>query len=367
MRTSVISIQNTATLICFLQIVSYILTITTGLVPIIAVTYLYLVVNMGLFCLIYYKGINARWLINVLFFLTLFILFTSLSSDEYPLKFELLLVGLNSLLIGILYKGNLAYKLTYYTNILVNLLVFYVALKSGFHPNFGGTILLQGSRNIVNAYLIMGIVYYLFFCFTNREKVNILLVLLFTVNCILLQGRSGVALSILILLYSLYTNASKVRTVIITLLSTLSFSYILNFIITSTKFSQGTDTGRSHIFKEYFTDIGFKEIIFGRSINECCSIIVSYDFNPHNSFIRGHMLHGLIHTVLFIYIFITVLRTRSLNLIFLITVLYVRHSFDWVGLFRSFDAVIFSIFVYSYYINHTKRSQTKYYSIQQTT
>ncbi|SUD98901.1 Uncharacterised protein [Psychrobacter phenylpyruvicus] len=82
------------------------------------------------------------------------------------------------------------------------------------------------------------------------------------------------------------------------------------------------------MFNEYITDPSLQDIIFGREIAECCATISLFDNNPHNSFIFAHINYGIPSIILFLLIFITILKTKEYELIFFIIVLYIRYSLD---------------------------------------
>lgn len=354
MLTGSVKKQKIANLFCILQIVSYILTLTSGLVPIVAASYLFMIINLFYIGLIHYKKISITDLVLFIFTTVSLIMFTLLSSSEYSSKFDFIVLGINAFLISILFQGLSALKFVFYLNWLVNIAVLYMAANSGFNIYFGDDIFLNSSRNIVSGYLILAILYYLFFCITLNKKISLLLIILFTVNCILLYGRTGISLSLIILAYSIFKVFNKTAIAFVVLGVVFSFNIIYQFIMNSTKFSSGLETGRSEIYYEYFHSITIKDIFFGRSINDCCSTIVSFAGNPHNSFIHGHMLHGIAHTILFLLIFLTIVLTRKIDIIFLVSLVYLRHMLDWLGFFSIFDVVLFSMFIYSYKIINNK-------------
>ena len=153
----------------------------------------------------------------------------------------------------------------------------------------------------------------------------------------------------MILAYTLYKTLGKVLLTIVVSTVAIFIGVIYEYLLMSTKLSQGAlNTSRTDLYTEYLSSMSLTELFFGRSIMECCSLIVSYGGNPHNSFIQGHMNHGIFHTIFFLTAMTIILYTRIYELIFLVTVLYIRYSIDWIGLFSTYDVVIFSIFIYCY-------------------
>lgn len=349
MPDSILKKQSIANLFCILQLVIYVLNLTIATMPIVAMTLvLFLPINLFLIAFIHHSRLYKIDITIILSTLAILLAFTASSPNEYTSKFSYLPLGLNAFFISILFQGVNALKLIYYFNLALNIIVFYLAVKSGFNPYFGDDIIINASRNIVNGYLIFGIVYYLFFCITLDKKIYLPLILLFTINCILLYGRSGIAISTMLLAFSIFKVYRKPVIAIISLFLLFSFNYIYQYIVSSTKFSSGLESVRPIIYDEYFSLLSLTDIVFGRSIHNCCSFIVSLGGNPHNSFLHGHMFHGIAHTGLFVIITLVIILTKNINLIFLMLILYLRHSLDWLGLFSITDAVIFSIFIYSY-------------------
>ena len=340
-------IQTISNLFCIFQFVIYIYYLITFNSIFLFVLSGCFFVNLFILFLLnkrYYK-LDFFW---ILFFILFFVIFASLSPSEYILKYKLLLLGLSSFCVAIIFQGVSAIKYLFYINIIFNIIVFYFGWVSGFDPSFGNNLLENSSRNIVSACLLFGLIYYLFFCFIYNKKINLILSFFVFINCLILFGRSGLFIAALLLLYSLYKRYGNLFFLSFIFIFIFIFSLIFDFILSATGFSQGLDTPRSLFFKEYLFNFNFNEIVFGRSINKCCSLIFAYDSNPHNSFIYGHMQYGILHTLFFIFIFIFIVLSRKIELIFFVSVLYIRYSLDVLGLFNFFDVVLFSIFIYGY-------------------
>lgn len=333
---------------CALQILTYILSLVSGSLSITAISMVFILVNAVFISIVHFNKVNVIGLILFIFTTTVFIISSLFTSNEYTDKYSYIIIGINSFLISILFRGPSALRIIYILSWSVNLCVIYLGIKSNFNPNFGNEIFAYSSRNIVSAYLIFGTIYYLFFCLIENKKINLFLIFLFTINCIILFGRSGIGLSILILIYSLYKRLGNIYVILLISAAFTSFGIFYQLILESTNFSSGLDTPRLLLYKEYFNLMSEKDFFLGRSINQCCSLIVSYGRNPHNSFIFGHMIFGITHTIFVIVIFLTILTTKKLEIIFFTTLLYIRYMLDQIGLFYYFDIVLFSIFIYSY-------------------
>ncbi len=44
-------------------------------------------------------------------------------------------------------------------------------------------------------------------------------------------------------------------------------------------------------------------LFLGADIQQCCKMVASFNNNPHNSFIAGHIRFGIIHTLFVLFIF----------------------------------------------------------------
>lgn len=129
---------------------------------------------------------------------------------------------------------------------------------------------------------------------------------------------------------------------------------IILFAENSTNFTNGLSSERSIFINEYLTGItnSNSDFFFGRRIAECCSWIQTFQGNPHNSFIMGHMRYGVAHTLLSIGIVLYILLSKNITLILFGLVILSRFFVDQLGLFTPFDLVLyylmFLIYEYKY-------------------
>ena len=259
-----------------------------------------------------------------------------------------LIIGINTFLIALIFNNNLAFRFIYFLLFFANCFVIFKWYQSGFLSWFGEELLPGRSRNIVSAYLIIFQIYYFLLCEINSKKVNSFLSFFTFVNCVLLFGRTGIALGFILLLFSVYKSYGKVFLIGLLTLGSMFLGVIYTYIFTQTNFERGLDSPRSALFREYFMGINEYEIFFGRNITQCCSLITSYGDNPHNSFLLGHSQFGIMHTITFIIIFLVVILSRKIELVFLLSILYFRYFFDTIGMFSVFDIPIFLIFIQAY-------------------
>lgn len=279
-------------------------------------------------------------------FITL-ILFGINSSHQEIFKYTSFITSISAFFAAMIFRDQFSLKLLFYLNVFCNLAVLFLGFKAGFKPEFGNNILSLSSRNIVSGYLLLLIIYYLFLTYILNKKINVFLILLFVFNCFILYGRSGVALSCLLLLYSLYKRYGSKLILIMVSIILASIGYLYTIFLQYTNFSSGLDTPRSEMAIEYMTNLTTHDIFFGRDIEHCCSIILQYR-NPHNTFLNGHIEFGIMHTIIISFIALVIIASRKTELIFLLLILYLRYAIDVIGLFSFTDIVLYAIFIYSY-------------------
>lgn len=342
----VVSKQNLTSFFCLLQILLAIAFVLNGNGILLKIFASFLPFNMFLLFLL--KSINYREFFLFSFFVILLIFFAVLSPVAISIWMPSLIIGINVFIISLIFNDNIAFRSIYYLLFVMNSFVIFKWYQSGFLSWFGDELMPGRSRNIVSAYLIIFQIYYFVLCDINSKKINTFLSFFTFVNCILLFGRTGIALGFILLLFSVYKSYGKAFFISLLALGGMFFGVIYTYIFTETNFERGLDSPRSILFREYFMGIDEYELIFGRNIYQCCSLITSYDGNPHNSFILGHSQFGIIHTIIFLIILFVVILSKKIELIFLIVLLYFRYSFDTIGMFSVFDIPIFLIFVQAY-------------------
>ena len=352
-----ISKKNLTSFFCLLQILLTITFVITGNGFFLKAFSLFLPLNILFIFLI--KKVNYNELL--LFFICVFflIIFGMLSPIGLAIWLPSLIIGINVFLIALIFNDNLAFKTISYLLLFFNFLILFKWYQSGYLSWFGDELLPGRSRNIVSAYLIIFQIYYFLLCEINSKKINSFLSFFTFVNCVLLFGRMGIALGFILLLFSVYRSYGKAFFIFLLSLGGVFFGAIYTYIFTQTNFERGLDNPRAALFREYFMGIDEYELFFGRNISQCCSLITSYDGNPHNSFLLGHSQFGIMHTIIFFIIFLVVILSKRIELVFFMVLLYFRYSFDVIGMFSVFDIPIFLIFIQAYksvFLNHpTKR------------
>lgn len=352
-----ISLQKVINIFCIFQFFLFIASLKFGADPFLYFLAACLPMNVAFYAYIHRSRVSLPNIIIIIMLLMALFIFAYLSPYPDSYKYLAILIGLSTFILSFIFRGNSAYRMLFYFTLISNMLILYIGYKHQFNPDFGNSIFINNSRNIVSAYLIFVTIYYLLFCYILDKKISLSILVLLFINCLILYGRTGVVLSSLLLVYGLYKRFGNI--IFIGVISTLliSLNFIYKLIIDSTNFATGIDTPRTILFKEYISGMTTQDVLFGRSIQHCCSTIVAYSNNPHNSFLMGHSFYGLTHTLLFFMIFTVILWSRKLELIFFSLIIFIRYGVDSFGLFGFPDLVLFSIFTYSLYEN----KQDKFY------
>ena len=345
-RDLIIGKQNFFSFFCFFQILLAIVFVMSGNGLFLNIFSLFLPFNI-LFLFLMNK-INYKESFLFFIFLFLLVVFGVLSPVSMSIWVPSLILALNTFLIALIFNNNLAFRFIYFLLFFANCFVVFKWYQSGFLSWFGDELMPGKSRNIVSAYLIIFQIYYFILCDINSKKINVFLSFFTFLNCILLFGRTGIVLGFMLFLFAVYKRYGKVFFIGLLTLGSMFLGVIYTYIFTQTNFERGLDSPRSALFREYFMGVNQYDFFFGRNILQCCSLITSYTGNPHNSFILGHSQFGIMHTITFIFIFLVVILSRKIELVFLLFILYFRYYFDTIGMFSVFDIPIFLIFIQAY-------------------
>lgn len=241
-------------------------------------------------------------------------------------------IGVGRFLIGIIFS-------------FFSIYVFFLGAINGFDPDFGNNIFLEASRNYVSAVCIVYYICYISLCFYDKEKINIFNALMLVIVCVLLFGRSGIALSIMLFAYTLFYNYGIKLLFLFLIFMIGLLTPIIYFAMNYTNFSDGLETPRNSMRYEYLNNMSSWDILFGRNFYQCCKTIVAYGPNPHNSFIALHSLFGIFGIVISLVPILFSIYARKYQLTFLILIVYIRYFYDVLGLFYVLDFVIFVIFI----------------------
>lgn len=284
-------------------------------------------------------------------FSMLFITFAFFSrNNSFLLNVYNFSLGLFSLLsASLLLKINNSYKYIRFVFILYTFMIFYYFLKFGIsEPDLYNNIFEKGSRNYVSGIYVLILCLLILTYEKQKLKVPFLYPVLTFLGCVILYGRSGIMISFSILVYLYLFNKKYwllklVLSFFVLSLLILNLDLIVNFFSEKTSFSYGIKSDRSVMIEEYLNGLIEQNfaVLFGANIQECCNLISSFDNNPHNSFIAGHMRFGIVHTIFVIFTFIYVISSKNLLYIFLLIIIYSRFFLDQLGMFSPLDIVIF--------------------------
>lgn len=342
----IIGKQNLFSFFCFFQILLVITFVMSGNGLFLKISSLFLPFNILFLFLM--KKIHYKETFLFLIFLFILLIFGILSPVSMSIWMPSLIIGINTFLIALIFNNNLAFRFIYFLLFFANCFVFFKWYQSGYLSWFGEELIPGRSRNIVSAYLIVFQIYYFVLCDINSKKINVFLSFFTFLNCILLFGRTGIVLGFMLFLFAVYKRYGKVFFIGLLTLGSMFLGVIYTYIFTQTNFERGLDSPRSALYRDYFMGINQYDLFFGRNISQCCSLIASYTGNPHNSFILGHSQFGIMHTITFTIIFVVVILSRKIELVFLLFILYFRYYFDTIGMFSVFDMPIFLIFIQAY-------------------
>jgi len=230
--------------------------------------------------------------------------------------------------------------------------------------------LTDSSRNVLSSYLLLFSIFFYAARYFSKRTFSPLVATLSFIGCIELYGRSGIALSAILLLAIAFIRYRTDSRILLLLICAATLSIIASlllanldslaaFISEGTNLKRGLESERYRMWSEYISFMDVRGLFFGESIEKCCSTMVAYGTNPHNAFIAGHAKHGLIHTIIFALIYMYVILNRRLLPIFFMTIIYIRYFLDTLGLFAPYDFIIFYIALSIYPYKLDERSSSK--------
>lgn len=313
-------------------------------------------IPVNLYILFKYNNIKIKYFFGVILFYFILLIFGLLGKSELnAVFFSLILISINNFILPFLSKSVLLKRMLSIVFFIIAFYVLILGILNGFDPNFGNEILGAASRNYVSAILILYFIAYLVLSLINKEKASVILALLLVFDCIILYGRTGVLISSLLLLFTIYLKFNKIvfYSMLISLLMIAGAIY--SYVSENTGFSGGLETPRTQMLNEYLQNMSSLDILFGRSFYECCNTVVFYGVNPHNSFIAGHHVFGIFHTIVSILILLIVYWSRCYYFLFLLGLIYLRYWYDVLGLFYILDFPI--CFMLAHALNNIKNSK----------
>ncbi len=229
-----------------------------------------------------------------------------------------------------------------------------------------GELFHNTSRNGVNSFIILYTVF-VYLIYINEKQVPYIYALLSLVISIWSEGRSGIIVSLMMVVFIFIYNmgvhkGKKIRTVFfIAVISVVGYLFVAKYYrdnlynISRVLKGHGLSTSRTQIWAEYI-GILFENpwnILFGnRNIRSESVIIKSYAGNLHNSFFMIHSRYGLLPFCFVIWrlcVFVKkCLANRNYMLLILFVVIFTRSMFDWVAFPGVYDIMFYYFILYSY-------------------
>lgn len=350
-RLSKYSIVNIS---CFFQLLLISMHIATS--EILVYLLLLLFIPLNAFFIFYLNKINIKELVSILIFFLAALFFGMISPVGFNELFVSWLMAVYSVFFSILFlnKNSVNYMLVFI--LAFNFYIFYLAIKSNFDPAFGNEVFFNKSRNYVSATLSIFTIMYLILVRYFDQKINLLVLIILAINSFFLFGRSGIVVGFLLLLFGIYYKLGKKVFIFLSILSSIFLGVIFSYLSTQTNFGEGLDSPRTALKNEYLNYI-FNDpysLFFGANLNNCCTLIASYGFNPHNSFLMGHSIYGVGVIIFIIFSSCLVILSKRLDFLILYVVLILRYSLDSIGIFTYYDTVFF-LLLYASYLNVLSR------------
>ncbi|QJQ99359.1 hypothetical protein [Halomonas sp. PGE1] len=170
--------------------------------------------------------------------------------------------------------------------------------------------------------------------------------------CIGLYGRSGILVSVVILVFTLLFQFGRslkfkiflgMAIPIMLIVFVSMYSDVSTYLADNTNFSRGLDSPRNLKNFEYLSSMNFLHFIVGGDL-ALSPTIVFYGMNPHNSLVLGHALLGIPYFFMISYVFVVLLRKRAIVSFIFCSIFILRAFFDTVALPGIYDAIFFYMF-----------------------
>lgn len=238
-------------------------------------------------------------------------------------------------------------------------IIYFFSINGIYSIESFNNIFFGSSRNIVSSFLNLLLINIIASSYIEKKEVNIFFYILNFILCFFLFGRTGIAVSGLLLVLGLYLSKyKKIYFYIIFILLLFCFLYqeiIFSIINQYTNFGMGLESPREIIFDEYINSFQtISDFFRGVNIYNCCSYLAAFDYNLHNSFLFMYSRFGLYLFPFIIICILFVISSRSLTLITLTLIIFFRYFFDQIGLFSILDFSLFYIIISSYQMHERK-------------
>ncbi|MGO2336790.1 hypothetical protein [Providencia sp.] len=344
MKNIAIKKHNIITLLVILSFYAYLSKMITGSDAFLAISVFIAIIVIPIFVVTSKDKVNIFYLSMMVLSILVVILssFFSRSYDEISAFVGIIYVATScSLCWAINESGKELFiaRMCFYAFFIYTLPFFII--NNIVNPDGYNDILAGASRNIVSAIFILLSCFHMAAYIKENNKYPILVQLISFICCFMLFGRSGILISFIILSISLVNSFKKTTSFTIILIIGAALAYFIydiqDYVMTKTNFALGTDSPRSMMLDQYFSNMDLRSLLFGNEYLSCCNEIVRFENNPHNSFIMGHARYGIFHTLIIASLLAyTVIRARLIAVILFIIAL-TRYAVDQIGLFSPMD------------------------------
>lgn len=232
---------------------------------------------------------------------------------------------------------------------------FAIQIINGENPN---TLFLEASRNWISIVMLTTAVLYYIESYKSNLPLRVFPSILVLIISIWAIGRAGILISCYLflgILYLKYRNLNRknrivslfVFSIILGLLIVFFIDKINDFIELNRLFNRFNEKGldnsyRVEMIHEYINNLNFINAIFGYDYTNN-PFFRTWEFNPHNSFIRLHYYSGIVG-ILFVCFLITILlKYLKSNFLYflLLSVVLMRGFTDTVIFFGRYDFLVF--------------------------
>lgn len=218
----------------------------------------------------------------------------------------------------------------------------------GYGPAEFNTVFSGYSRNGYSAILLLFTMGYLFSRAYKGRTISLVLLSMVVACSVPLYGRTGIAISLMLFIGSIWYRSSRLGIGLVFLISLFIgffFSDISAYFLKSTNFSAGMESLRIEMWWDYLSRLTFIDLLFGLNLNSV-PIIFENGGNPHNAFFLLHSYFGLGVFLLLVFLvisFLYLIRGKHFFLLVLLFCYLARAFFDIIYLFGLFDYLVFPV------------------------
>ncbi len=291
-------------------------------------------------------------LASILGFVFLYSFFNSIfvTKSFNPIYYSALMFSLFYLTLYVrLYDvgGSVQFRMSFYFLVGYYFFFLFAVVKLGFAVDVFNEIFPNQSRNFVSGLAILLQIWYSLNKFKFKDGVTLITPLLTAALCILCFGRSGIAFSLILVVFCYLFHFKGIAfrflfCLAIMLLLFFNLESIIFIVTEQTNFSRGVDSSRTELWLGYLERIDFVSFFSGVSLNDVPAIR-QLSGNPHNSFLFGHSNLGFFYILMLSVFAIILLSCRSFYVVFLSIVLFSRLFFDTIMAPSVLDYILFFV------------------------